>query len=249
MFVPYTNPHFWTDRNQTLHTSPPWSGRDHRVCMGPQYFIFTAFSTYFVVSGCQFVHSRWLPAPHCTAAVLYPWRSVCRCDVTHGGLCNEKAEKGMECVCVKMETWWDGWKWLMNWTCNCIAFIQMIMYNLSNFRLSFFRSLSTDNTFFHLPNLSRRSVKCFANGMTRQCCQPWQSHVCRKPLCLYTLLDLLTLFRPFWEMFREGHDNTDPCYSHGQLYVACSRFGNPTNIYIPAPEGKTKNFSDISNRW
>jgi hypothetical protein len=26
----------------------------------------------------------------------------------HGGLCNENAEKWTECVCVKMETWWDG---------------------------------------------------------------------------------------------------------------------------------------------
>ena len=46
----------------------------------------------------------------------------------------------------------------------------MITYNLSNLRLSVFRSLSMDNTFFHLPNLSRRSTKCFANGMTTQCC-------------------------------------------------------------------------------
>jgi hypothetical protein len=65
--VPYTNPHFWTDRNQTLHTSPPWSGRDHRACMGPQYFTFPTFLIYFVGSGCRFVRSRWLPAPHCPA--------------------------------------------------------------------------------------------------------------------------------------------------------------------------------------
>jgi hypothetical protein len=108
LFVPYTNPHFWTDRNQTLHTSPPWSGRDRRVCMGPQYFTFPTFSTYFVGSGCQFVHSRWLPAPHCTATALYPWCGACWCDVTHGRLCNENAEKWTECMCVKMETWCDG---------------------------------------------------------------------------------------------------------------------------------------------
>jgi len=33
MYGTYTNPHFWTNLNQTLHTSPPSSGRDRRVCM------------------------------------------------------------------------------------------------------------------------------------------------------------------------------------------------------------------------
>jgi len=30
------------------------------------------------------------------------------CDVTHGGVCNKNTEKWTECVCVKMEMWWDG---------------------------------------------------------------------------------------------------------------------------------------------
>jgi len=56
--------------NQTLHTSPPWSGRDRAVCMGPQYFTFPTFSTYFVGSGCRFVRSRWLPLHrHCVISV------------------------------------------------------------------------------------------------------------------------------------------------------------------------------------
>jgi len=108
LFIPYTNPHFWTDRNQTLHTSPPCSGRDRRACMGPQYFTFPNVSTYFVGSGCRLLHSSWLPAPHYPATALYPWCRACWCDVTHGGLCNENAEKWTECVCVKMETRWDG---------------------------------------------------------------------------------------------------------------------------------------------
>ena len=42
----HTNSHFWTDLNQTLHTSPPWSGRDRRVCMDPK---FSTSSTYWAL--------------------------------------------------------------------------------------------------------------------------------------------------------------------------------------------------------
>jgi len=128
LFVPYSNPHFWTDRNQTLHPSPLWSGRDPRVCMGPQYFTFPTFSIYFVGSECSFMRSRWLPAPHCPATALYPWCGACWCDVSDGGeLCNENTEKWMECVCVwKWKLDETGRKWLINCTCNCIAFMQMI---------------------------------------------------------------------------------------------------------------------------
>jgi len=43
------------------------------------------------------------------------------------------------------------------------------------------------------------------------------------------------------EVLRTVWQHCDPCFWHGQVYVACSWVGNPTNIYIPAPEGKTKN--------
>ena len=32
-----------------------------------------------------------------------------------------------------------------------------------------------------------------------------------------------------------------PCFAHGQLYVGCSRVGSPSNLYIFAPNGKTRN--------
>jgi hypothetical protein len=164
LYGTYTNPHFWTDMNQTLHTSPPWSGGSRRVCMDPQYFNFPTFSTYFVGSECRFVRSRWLPAPHFPATALYPWCGACWCDVT-GVTCTVsnalKTRGSGRNACVwKWKPDETGRKWITNCTCNCVAFIQITTHNLSNLRPSF-HSLSTDNTFFHLLNLSRRSSEMF----------------------------------------------------------------------------------------
>lgn len=38
-----------------------------------------------------------------------------------------------------------------------------------------------------------------------------------------------------------GIDLEFPCFSHGQLYVACSRVGKPSSLFVFAPENKTKN--------
>jgi hypothetical protein len=38
-----------------------------------------------------------------------------------------------------------------------------------------------------------------------------------------------------------GVDLRSPCFSHGQLYVACPRLGSPKNLFILAPVGETKN--------
>ncbi|XP_064117892.1 uncharacterized protein LOC135223357 [Macrobrachium nipponense] len=38
-----------------------------------------------------------------------------------------------------------------------------------------------------------------------------------------------------------GINLEQPCFSQGQLYVACSRVGSPERLFISSPEGKTKN--------
>ncbi|UYV68975.1 hypothetical protein LAZ67_6001872 [Cordylochernes scorpioides] len=48
-----------------------------------------------------------------------------------------------------------------------------------------------------------------------------------------------------------GIDLQVPCFSHGQLYVACSRVSSSKKLFILAPNGSTKNIKktgDISNR-
>lgn len=38
-----------------------------------------------------------------------------------------------------------------------------------------------------------------------------------------------------------GLDLENPCFSHGQLYVACSRVGKPSNLFVLAKDRLTKN--------
>jgi hypothetical protein len=48
MYGTYTNSNFWTDLNQTLHTSPSRSGRDRRVCMDPKFLTSSTFWNFFL---------------------------------------------------------------------------------------------------------------------------------------------------------------------------------------------------------
>ena len=72
LFVPYTNPHFWTDLNQTLHTSPPSSGEGRGVCMDPQYL--TLFDL-FCQEPVQNPGHNMAAGPRVIATALYPWSS------------------------------------------------------------------------------------------------------------------------------------------------------------------------------
>ena len=72
LFVPYTNPHFWTDLNQTLHTSPPSSGGGRRVCMDPQY---STLFDLFCQEPVQNPGQNMAAGPRFIATALYPWSS------------------------------------------------------------------------------------------------------------------------------------------------------------------------------
>jgi hypothetical protein len=39
-----------------------------------------------------------------------------------------------------------------------------------------------------------------------------------------------------------GLNLENPCFSLGQLYVACSRVGKPSDLFLYTPEGKTKKY-------
>ena len=42
------------------------------------------------------------------------------------------------------------------------------------------------------------------------------------------------------QSFVSGLNLENPCFSHGQLYVACSRVGKPSALFVLAPNNKRK---------
>jgi hypothetical protein len=68
LFVPYTNPHFWTDLNRTLHTSPPSSGAGRTV----QYL---SVFNFFGQEPLQNPEHNMAVGPRVIATALYPWSS------------------------------------------------------------------------------------------------------------------------------------------------------------------------------
>ena len=92
LYGTYINPHFCTDLNQTLHTSPPWSGGGRRVCMDPKFLTFRPFSpsflrasaNYTTEDGCQVPITEQVMA---AGARVLRQRYICDsswswCDVT-----------------------------------------------------------------------------------------------------------------------------------------------------------------------
>jgi len=88
LFVLYTNPHFWTNLNQTLHISPPSPGRDRRECMVQKCLTFSTFLTFFVWSEYWILSTTWLPGArpfrHSVISVILAGVSVTsRCRRRH----------------------------------------------------------------------------------------------------------------------------------------------------------------------
>jgi hypothetical protein len=91
LYGTYTNSHFWTDLNQTLHTSSPWSGRDLGYVWTRNSWPLRLFGPFFFGGHCRIMGTRWLPARPFSAIPLYLWFQLVfvwrhRHDVADGGV-------------------------------------------------------------------------------------------------------------------------------------------------------------------
>jgi len=99
---------------------------------------------------------------HSTPLLRYIRDAACAGVTSYTVGCAMKTRRSERNACVwKWKPDETGRKWLMNCTSNYTAFIQMLTKNLSKLCPSFFRSLSTDNTCFHLLSFSCRSSEMF----------------------------------------------------------------------------------------
>jgi len=147
---------------------PPSSGRGRRVCMDPQYFTFPTFRPISSGAGAHScaVHGH---RRNTTPLQRYLRDAACAGVTSRTVCCAKLTRRSARNACVwKWKPDVTGSKWLMICTCgthelhfqlHCIP----TNYNVKpiHLRPSFFRSLSTDNTFLHLLNLSRRSSDMF----------------------------------------------------------------------------------------
>jgi hypothetical protein len=110
LYRTYTYPHFLTDLNQTLHMSFPWSGESFSVCVWTHNIsIFPHFRPILsgasanscAEDGCRRQSPPLLRYISRVGVTSRTWRALC---IKHRKL----AKICTECMCVEMETWWDG---------------------------------------------------------------------------------------------------------------------------------------------
>jgi hypothetical protein len=82
LYGTYTNPHFWTDLNQTSQTSPPWSGGGRRVCMDSKFLTSSTFWALFLYGPLQ-NHGRKMAAGATVFrdTLISVNSEACSCDV------------------------------------------------------------------------------------------------------------------------------------------------------------------------
>jgi ATP-dependent DNA helicase PIF1 len=53
---------------------------------------------------------------------------------------------------------------------------------------------------------------------------------------------VMTIKKAQGHRYKRGLNFENTCFLHGQLYVACSRVGKASDLFVCTPEEKTKNF-------
>jgi hypothetical protein len=144
-------------------------------------------------------------------------------------------------VCAKMETLWDGKEVTneLHLQLHCIyTNVNEKPIQLSSVLLPF--PVYGQHIFSPSQPFPSFQRDVSLTGWQHSAANP-ESHVCvcRKPLCLCIFFDLLNLFRPFWEMFRERQDNTVIHASHMGNYMLHAQGSETLQTYtFRLPKGK-----------